>query len=777
MGKMYDKKYRLGLDIGTTSIGWAMLNFEEEKIIRLGVRKFEEPREPKTGETLTVKRREKRRLRRTIRRRAFRKERMIGLLERRGVISREQLESYRGNSQTSDNIFLYVRGARTDSPWALRARGLRSRLEREEWARVLFHLVKHRGYQSNSIEKKKEAGRKTDAGKLLAGVDAMGKDFREFCDESPELPHSIGEMIYHKYPGKKRNSDGQYSRTVGREWIEKELETLFDCQGRLGNPFTGDDFLDEVRIILNNRRNFAEGPGKGSPYGGNLIERMLGKCTLDENEKRGPRDSWTAVMFRLHQFMNNVRIVDSGQTRGVPLAKEQKEKAIAKARSVKKFTYAQLRKEIGLQHEQTFQGLQYNPNYRDIQKKIHNKDEKYYREHISGNRDFIPRIQPVLDWMLLKSKEDRQAQLVGKEFGMSEKLAKELVALSNPESKVIIDQSELYSVEKSLASHGVHGTPERINEIARILSIFREDAAYRELVKIGLPKAVSEELALISFSKFMHLSIKTMDRLLPHLMEGDTYDIACEKEGFEHAQLQINRDNITNPTVFRAFNQTKKLVNIITKTYGSPRAVYLECARDLSRSKKERDAFQKSMGENESLRRKGEEHFSQELKRRPIGREAQVWRFYREQNGKCLYCGRSLGDLSFIFARTGAPAVEIEHTLPYARSLDNRQCNKTAACTECNRNKGDRTPFEFFGSDKGAREWHEFQVRCGASIKDKQKLAILLTTEWDEEGTGERQINDTRYITRLVQNWLERKYDGDLVATPRKGEVRSIIGG
>ena len=47
------KKYSLGLDIGTTSIGWAMLDLDKDRIHDLGVRIFERPEDPQNGDSLT----------------------------------------------------------------------------------------------------------------------------------------------------------------------------------------------------------------------------------------------------------------------------------------------------------------------------------------------------------------------------------------------------------------------------------------------------------------------------------------------------------------------------------------------------------------------------------------------------------------------------------------------------------------------------------------------------------------------------------------------------
>ena len=61
MAKM---RYRLALDLGSTSLGWAMLRLDAENnpcaVIKAGVRIFSDGRNPKDGSSLAVTRRDAR---------------------------------------------------------------------------------------------------------------------------------------------------------------------------------------------------------------------------------------------------------------------------------------------------------------------------------------------------------------------------------------------------------------------------------------------------------------------------------------------------------------------------------------------------------------------------------------------------------------------------------------------------------------------------------------------------------------------------------------------
>ena len=89
--------YRIGLDIGITSVGWSVIENNDDgeptKIVNLGSRIFEKAENPKTGASLASARREARSSRRRIRRRRHRLERIKYLFETLGLITLKDLKN------------------------------------------------------------------------------------------------------------------------------------------------------------------------------------------------------------------------------------------------------------------------------------------------------------------------------------------------------------------------------------------------------------------------------------------------------------------------------------------------------------------------------------------------------------------------------------------------------------------------------------------------------------------------------------------------------------
>ena len=135
---MASMKYRLALDLGSTSLGWAMIRLDNDRnpsaVIKAGVRIFKDGRNPKDESSLAVTRREARAMRRRRDRLLKRKNRMMESLIKHDFFPSDPLE--RKKLETLD-------------PFELRAKGLDQALEPDEFARAMFHINQRRGFKSN----------------------------------------------------------------------------------------------------------------------------------------------------------------------------------------------------------------------------------------------------------------------------------------------------------------------------------------------------------------------------------------------------------------------------------------------------------------------------------------------------------------------------------------------------------------------------------------------------------------------------------------------------
>lgn len=147
--------YRLALDLGSTSLGWAMFRLGQDgsptALIRSGVRIFSDGRNPKDGSSLAVTRRAARAMRRRRDRLLKRKSRMLGQLVRHGFFPADEAAR---------------KALERLNPYQLRAKGLREALTPGEFARALFHINQRRGFQSNRKTDRKD----NDSGALKQAI-------------------------------------------------------------------------------------------------------------------------------------------------------------------------------------------------------------------------------------------------------------------------------------------------------------------------------------------------------------------------------------------------------------------------------------------------------------------------------------------------------------------------------------------------------------------------------------------------------------------------------
>lgn len=743
--------YILGLDIGITSIGWAVIESDQDgvpfKIADLGVRIFKAAEQPKTGASLALPRRSARSLRRRLWRKAHRKERIKLLLDRVGLITKENLEKLFSASSFEKDVY------------TLRSEGLDRKLNNEEWARVLYHLAQRRGYRSSS--KAEEADTKNDAGKLLKAVrnnsDKMAQNnFRTvgemFCKDSSDL-FQVKDGSGHVIGRKTHNTSGVYDLTVARTFIEEEAHKLFAAQRQFGNAFATESIENEYCEILLSQRHFSDGPGGERTFKFDL----RGNCTFEKDELRAFKACYTFEFFKLLQDINHLRIIpeyrkgSNKQTR--PLTPEERQKIIDLCLKSPDVKFSKLRKELKLADDELFNRVNY-----DIKKKKSKKKD---------------------------AEEQPEEQLTPEQQRTKcEEATKFTQMQSYHEMRKALDK-----VAKGTISKFSH---DKLDEIGEILSLYKADDKRRErLEQIGLSNEEIEALLPLTFTKAGNLSLGAMRKLIPYLEQGLTYDKACEIVYGDHrAQYKGERmpllsfgklkeegalDSVNNPVVLRAIAQTFKVVNAIIRRYGSPQAIHIELARDMKRNFTDRQDIKKQQDSNWSYNDRIREKVEELKGSAATGQDIVKMKLYEEQDGYCLYSGKKL-DIRRLFEVGYA---EVDHIVPYSKCFDDSYNNKVLVFSSENQRKGNRLPLEYMLAEGDEDKLDDYVTLVEARIKNtrkKQRLLKPCLTAEDSNDWKERNLTDTQYITKAVadilRNYLAFEEDSPFIKKP----VRSING-
>jgi CRISPR-associated endonuclease Csn1 len=594
------------------------------------------------------------------------------------------------------------------TPYELRAAGLDRLLSSDEWCRALLHIAKRRGFKSN---RKSDAEGTSDKAKtegvLLQSVAANRERLANY--------RTVGEMMQKApyFADHKRNREGDYASTVARSMLLDEIRQLFDAQRRTGNPQTSVRLEKEYTELFAFQFPFASG---------DQIEKMTGNCTLLPEFKRAPAMGWTSEYFKLLSRVLTLRL--TGRGRDEALDAEQREKLVNLAFKTSKLSWAQVRSALEIDKDLTFRGIRYG-----------REQDK------SGKAENVTFVE-------LKGYHSLR-RAVGKVLGKE-------------------------------AWQSLAGTPSQMDLIAWALTFYKSDEEICAfLSEAGVQENIIKAVLPVSLRGVMKLSTEAMRRLIPYMEKGDGYDVACKKAGLSHYDTQgsaervaklpplnLEEETLRNPVVIRALSQTRKVVNAIVDHYGSPTWINIELARDLSRPFDERKKIQKEQDENRKEREQTAGQIETTFKfSNPAGGDILKYRLWKEQQGKCAYSQTPIEAIRLF--ETGY--AEVDHILPYSRSMDNSYGNKILVLSSENRNKKNFTPYEYLGSMP--ERWDAFQDWVTATIRNATKRNRLLRQEMTREDADEmteRNLTDTRYITRFAANWLRRrlKFADETIKTP-----------
>ena len=704
-------KYSLGLDIGTTSIGWSVVNLEKNRIEDLGVRIFETPENPKNGESLAKPRRDARSARRRLRRRRQRLDYLKQWFTANGLLSSERIEY----ALSPEHNHEY-------NPYELREKGLTEKLEPEELFVALYHIAKRRGYKSNR-KKVEESASGEESGRVLSAIKANQALLVNY--------QSVGNALNQdeQFAAHKRNKLDSYTNSFIREDFKREIDQILATQAR----FYPSELSDEnVKLLLN-----------GDPDDGNLdgifyqrpfttselINKMRGKCPYEPGEMRAPKASYTFEMFRLAQDLAHLCYnlnIDEAYAKEGAYSELKRQKVRKAGRNY--LTAEQV--EACIQKCLTTQSVKYSA-IRDILG--YKGDDSFSFTYVRGKQD--------------KGEANEFANL---KFYHTVRKASE----NNPDEW-----------------NRIQNDHDLFDKIGEVLTCNKEDKAMvAGLKELGLSEPTIDKLLATNFSKFSNLSAKAMRKITPYLLKGNgvTYDKAVEQAGYAFSRKQsgdlaklppLNEQQaqqITNPVVKRAISQSIKVINAVIRKYGLPSRIGLECANDLAKNFKDRKAIEKRQNENAERNQKIVEQLKEWGVLNPTGLQITKFKLMKQQDDKCVYCDKEFTPEAVI---NDYSSCDVDHIIPFSICGNDSLNNKVLVCSSCNREKGNLTPYQKWGNDEA--RWKKIEKNVIPNDKLKAKAKRILAKTLPSEEWRSHAINDTRYISKFLNSYIRENLKFD----------------
>ena len=696
-----DRRYRLGLDLGTNSIGWAAVNLDEQGhpcgVLDMGVRIFPDGRNPTDNTSNAVARRTARGQRRRRDRYLIRRGELMQALVACGLMPPDPEE--RKELQRLD-------------PYSLRARALDRPLRPFELGRALFHLDQRRGFKSNRKSGGEEEDEKKKIGSAIEGL-------RRSIEESGA--RTLGEFLARRHA---RHETVRAREALGlypdRAMYQEEFDIIRQEQEEYHN--LSPDQWDKLRNIIFYQRPLQP------------VEPGWCQFEFESGQKRAAKALPVFQEFRILQEVNNLKVQVASE-RERPLEEQEREGALKRLRSGKDIDFKRPTRDLRLPSEVSFNLAR-------------------------GGRQKIQR----------------------------------------DESTVRLSKKELFG------SRWHSYSLEERNEIVKFLLDTEDpETVQRRAVKEwGLTESQAKAVANVSLpTGYGDLSEKAIRKILPHLEKGQIYSDAVIDAGYSHhsdfrssAALDrlpyygevLPRDAIgadptknpqkdgevarygrfPNPTVHIGLNQLRYVVNRLIEVYGKPEDIAVELARDLKSNREQRLRYQQEQ-------RKGRERnqrFTECLE--AAGQEStpdmfRKLRLWEEQEPAlarvCPYTGRNLSFEMVVSSQT-----QIDHILPFSKTLDDSMANKVVCIATANRDKGDRSPYEAFGQGQMGYNYQKILDATAKFPPNKRwRFREDAMDRFAEEGVFlDRQLNETRYLSRTARAYLAHLYD-------EKGEGRRRV--
>lgn len=701
------KKKILGLDLGVGSIGWALIETEDnlpQKILGMGSRivpiSKDDSDQFSKGQAITKN-----------------ADRMARRTARKGYNRYQMRRALLTQSLRNNNMLPERMDENVIDLWKLRSDAATEghQLTLPQIGRVLYHINQKRGYKHSKADENGDS-------KQTKYVEAVNQRYKDI----QEAHQTIGQHFYLELLRTRvhRESGDYYTYRIKDQVFPRaayiaEFDRIMNVQRVYYPEVLTDEFIDTLR----NRIIFYQRPLKSCKHLVSLCEFEMRPYKTRDGKivyggpKCAPRTSPLAQLCAMWETANNITLTNRNNER-FEFSLEQRRQIVDFLCHNKEMKVTHLQKILGISKKDGWYG------------------GKAIGKGIKGNAT-LNQLREAL-----QGKYDQWLEMPIKHIDVVDATTSEVFWAVSPE----VEETPLFKLW-----HAVYSL-QNADELAKTL---------REKFQIT-DEAVIEALCKIDFVKpgYANKSNKFIRRLLPYLMEGMMYSEACERININHsnsmtreereqrplsAHIQLLQKNqLRQPVVEKVLNQMINIVNSLKDQYGEIDEARVELARELKQSRDERESAYKAMGQNERRNKEIAAKIA-EFGIRPSRSRIQKYKMWEESLHQCFYCGKTIDLSEFL---NGAD-VEIEHIIPRSILFDDSFSNKVCACRRCNQEKGNQTAMEYMETKSAEQEAYKQRVDEAFTAKriSKTKRDHLLWRKADIPADFiERQLRQSQYI-------------------------------
>lgn len=744
-------KKTLGLDLGSNSLGWAILDNDTGNILDSGVLVFPEGINPADDslQTPAAIRRAARMARRIKFHRKIRKWKLLSVLLEHGMcpITKEELADWKahGRYPTGNQAFIrWLKATDAGNPYCDRAAAAAGPVAPEVLGRALYHLAQRRGFKSSRKDAAEADGDgdRSETGAVKTGIQALTAEIRAAgCKTLGQYFWKCLEEDRDK-PSKRRIR----ARYTGRiEHYETEFAAIMEAQGAAIDP--------KLRESLH-KAIFDQRPLRSQAH-------LIGPCPLEPKSPRAQIAHPAFEEFRMLAFINNLTLEDAaGEWRDAvghplyPLTAEDRalvRKAFMKASPTFKFG--------------------------DIAK-LFKKDPRFKRDHLRfhyyRNEETLPSCtllhrlgdifgkgdgadpfsyQAEFDALTFYDDTDKLRGWLAKHHpGLSADAAERFLKLRPREGNAQYSLKAIRRILPCLRDGYVLSDARFFAKLADVIPDFaaRKDAILRALLGIeeayrreranrtreGAPRDEAPLVPLMDrwrawLEENCGLDEANWKRL--YLRDESPYVPQTETRGAPLAKPRLPRVElgmIRNPLVQRSMTTLRRLVNYLGDhgKIDPSTTIRIELARNVNdyATRKAWQAWQKKRQDQREDARQA----IAAAGAAPTEDLVDRYILWQEQGYKCLYTDRSISLTDLLNASRNAP-FDIEHTVPRSLSGDDSLANKTLCEMAYNRQtKKGNIPRDCPNWDEielRLQPWREKLEQLEKAVKSAQSKARAAT--------------------------------------------------
>ena len=747
----------VGLDLGTNSIGWAIV--ENDKILGIGSRIFQEGvinlGEGEGRETSkNASRSEARGKRKQFFRKRLRKRYLLRVLAKHNMcpLNPSEIKDWNGsaifsNSNLQDWLKL--------NPYELRARALYEKITLLELGRIYYHMIQRRGFQSNSRSAGADNNDKSVIYKGDSKVDKIGINDTEI---SIQKNKTLGNYLHSILPEENVPYKGELERirnryTTRQMYIE-EFESIWKVQSQYHQELTR-----ELKTIVGGRKKdgysedgvlFHQRPLRSQKH-------LVGYCSFEPKKTKCPVSAISFEQFRVYQWVNTVDCNEK-------ISAEERDKICKLLFSKERVKFKEIRKCI----DKLDNFYQFNYKDDDVIAGTHTISQLSHSKFFGKQWSVFSQKEQEDIWHVLYFFDDREKlkEYAQTKWKFTEEKALKISKFNLKQGYANLSRKAIENILPFLTLGFMYDIAVALGGVKNALGENFEK--HEQIILDNIPEIVRFNAKggyINHLKKFLTnecaLSEVSLKKLYHHSSAIEKTALLAKLPMGPDADKEIQ--SIKNPVVITALFEIRKLVNELIDVYGKPDEVKIELARDLKASKSNRYNTRREQKrlENENNRIKKE---LEQLNQRITTTNLLKYKLWEECNRTCPYTGKII-ELNQLFSG----AVQIEHIHPWSRSLNDSFMNKTLCFADENRAKGNLTPYEFY-SKQGSEKWENIKLQALSCFKNKaqypnayRKFKHFVSKRHNDDFIS-RQLNDTRYISKEAKNYVSKICDNVMVA-------------